>query len=296
LIAAIGCACTSNTSWAQEEHELAKQLANPIASLISVPFQNNWDTHIGPARDGDRYYVNFQPVIPVSLDKDWNLISRTIVPLISQRNVLPGSGTQTGVGDITQSFFFSPKAPGPGGIIWGVGPALFIPGDGDPLLSSQKWGAGPTGVALIQNGGWTLGVLANQNWSYAGDSNRPDVNQTFVQPFVSYTTKDAWTFTVDTESTFDWVNHQWSVPINFEIAKPRQIWHSARPIPSGPPLLGRQPRHGGARPGRTVQCHLPVPHWEVKLITTEDCDNRAPQWRTLMGRYQYICAALAVVT
>jgi len=65
--------------------------------------------------------VNFQPVIPVSLDKDWNLISRTIVPLISQRNVLPRSGTQTGVGDITQSFFFSPKAPGPGGIIWGVG-------------------------------------------------------------------------------------------------------------------------------------------------------------------------------
>ena len=78
-------------------------------------------------------------------------------------------------------------------------------------------GAGPTGVALIQNRGWTVGVLANQNWSYAGDSNRPDVNQTFVQPFVSYTTKDAWTFTVDTESTFDWVNHQWSVPINVEM-------------------------------------------------------------------------------
>ena len=241
LVLTIGGACASNPTWAQEEHDLAKQLANPIASLISLPFQSNWDTHIGPARDGDRYYLNFQPVIPVSLDKDWNLISRTIVPLISQRNVLPGSGTQTGVGDITQSFFFSPKAPGPGGLIWGVGPALFIPSDADPLLSSGKWGAGPTGVALIQDGGWTIGILANQNWSYAGEGNRPDVNQTFLQPFITYTTKDAWTFTVDTESTFDWVNKQWSVPINFEIAKLVKFGTQPVQFEGRPALLGGQP-------------------------------------------------------
>jgi hypothetical protein len=121
--------------------------------------------------------------------------------------------------DTTQSFFFSPKAPGPGGIVWGVGPALLLPTGTDRLLGTGKWGTGPTAVVLTQQSGWTIGILANHIWSYAGDSDRADVNSTFLQPFIAYTTKDAWTYTLNTESTYDWVANQWSVPVNFLVTK-----------------------------------------------------------------------------
>ncbi|WP_232823531.1 transporter [Dyella sp. C9] len=199
--------------------DLAKQLSNPVASLISVPFQFNYDQNIGPQRDGDKYLLNFQPVIPVSISADWNMISRTIVPVESQHEIYPGAGSQTGLGDITQSLFFSPKAPTAGGWIWGVGPAFLLPSATDRLLGSGKWGAGPTFVVLRQDGPWTYGVLANHIWSVGGQSNRQAVSSTFVQPFFSYNTADAWTFTLQTESTYNWKQTQWSVPINMVAAK-----------------------------------------------------------------------------
>jgi hypothetical protein len=215
------CVLAPGASEAQEKSasDLAQQLSNPVASLISVPFQFNYDWRIGPARDGEKFYLNFQPVVPIALDKDWNLISRTILPVISQREIFPGADDQSGLGDTTQSFFLSPKAPGPSGIIWGVGPALLLPTATDRLLGTGKWGAGPTAVVLTQQSGWTIGILANHIWSYAGDSDRADVNSTFLQPFIAYTTKDAWTYTLNTESTYDWVADQWSVPVNFLVTK-----------------------------------------------------------------------------
>jgi len=214
--AALGCAAPAHA--ADDEAELAKKLSNPIASLISVPLQFNYDSGYG-SDDGHKAYVNVQPVIPFSLNDDWNVISRTIVPIVWQNDLAGPSGYQSGLGDTTQSLFFSPKNPTADGIIWGVGPAFLLPTGTDKMLTSGKWGAGPTAVVLKQSNGWTVGALANHIWSFAGDSDRADVNSTYIQPFVSYTTHDAWSFTLNTESTYNWEAETWSVPINFTVSK-----------------------------------------------------------------------------
>lgn len=197
-------------------HELAKKLSNPVASLISVPLQSNIDFGLGTG-SGWRYTLNVQPVIPIKLSNDWNLISRTILPIIHQGNVTGPNTSQSGLGDITQSLFFSPNKTEP--FVWAVGPVFLIPTGTDEALGTQKWGVGPTALALKQSHGWTYGILANHIWSVAGKANRSDVNSTFLQPFLAYNTKDAWTYSINTESTYDWVNNSWSVPINPLISK-----------------------------------------------------------------------------
>lgn len=200
------------------DNDLAKQLSNPVASLISVPFQFNYDHGYGP-EDGSRVMLNIQPVVPISINDDWNLISRTIIPVIWQEDIAGSSGVQSGLGDITQSLFFSPKQPTEGGVIWGAGPVFLLPTATDDLLGTGKLGLGPTAVALKQSDGWTYGALANHIWSVAGEGDRPDVSSTFIQPFINYTTSDAWTFALNTESSYDWKNDQWAVPINFQVSK-----------------------------------------------------------------------------
>jgi hypothetical protein len=213
-----GAVAESSASAAGKEDQaadLAKRLNNPISDLISVPFQSNWDFNIGLA-DGTRYTLNVQPVVPISISKDWNLIIRTILPVISQTDVFGNSGTQSGLGNTTQSFFLSPKEPW-NGVVWGLGPVGYYPTNTDSLLGPDKWGLGPTFVALVQPGQWTIGVLANQIWSVGGSHNDQNISSTFLQPFIVYTLKSHTSFSLNTESTYDWQNSQWTVPINLAV-------------------------------------------------------------------------------
>jgi hypothetical protein len=156
------------------------------------------------------------------LSADWLVISRTILPVIYENDIAPGAGSQFGLGDTVQSLFLSPK-PVPigngGSFIYGAGPVALLPTGTDSLLSAKKWGAGPTAVGLVQIGPWTTGALANHIWSFAGDDDRPDVNATFLQPFVSYTTPTAYTFSAQMEATYNWQGEEWSVPLSVIVSK-----------------------------------------------------------------------------
>lgn len=177
-------------SGAQSTEELAKETQNPVANLISVPFQNNFDFNSG-AKDATVWNLNVQPVIPIPLGKSWNLITRTIIPIINQPPLFAVPETDAfGLGDINPTFFLSPAAKKEG-FLWGVGPTMTLPTASDSLLGNGQFALGPAAVGLYMGGPWVIGALANQQWSVAGwtDTN---VNALLIQPFVNYNIEDGW--------------------------------------------------------------------------------------------------------
>ena len=198
----------------EDVHALAKMAQNPIADMISLPFQNNLYFN-AVSKDATIYTLNIQPVIPFKLNEEWNLITRTIIPIINQPSLFPGMDSAAGLGDINLSFFFSPAKPGEW--IWGVGPTFTIPTATDDLLGSDRWSAGPAVVLLKIRGPWVYGALANNQWSFAGPGHDGSkVNAFLVQPFANYNLSKGWYICSSPIITADWEadsGQKWTVPL-----------------------------------------------------------------------------------
>ena len=213
----------STLKTASSNEEIAKKLANPVSAMITLPFQLNYERGFygTSGQKSNRWTLNIQPVVPFELNDEWKIVSRTILPVIRMDNIPVGNGITGGVGDIVQSVFLSPKKPTENGWIWGAGAVMMIPSDSD--VSSKKWGLGPTAVALRQKDAWTYGALVNHIWSVGGsDSVVKKVNNTFVQPFVTYTTSAGLSISAMSETTYNWEatsENRWTVPLFFSLGQ-----------------------------------------------------------------------------
>ncbi len=224
--------------------DLAKKLANPIASLISVPFQNNTDVGIGEF-NGSRNTLNFQPVVPISLSPKLNMITRMVLPIISQQDISAPGVAESGLSDATVSALFSP-AVAKNGLTWGVGPILLVPTGTDNLLGTEKLGIGPTAIVLKQANGWTYGALVNQIWSIAGNDDRSDVNQMFIQPFFVYNWKSGAGVGGNFEITQNWEGNTTAVFFNPTISGITKLGTQMVQLAIGPRIPISMP--AGSRP------------------------------------------------
>jgi len=232
-IAALGMAILFSQVALAEDKDLAKQLANPIADLINVVIEADYDHDIGDD-NGSQWSTNLEPTIPFSISENWNVISRTSLPIITQDDISSDGTEESGIGDIFQHLFISPKKPMTShGLIWGAGPVLLLNTASNDALGANKWGAGPGAAALIQEGPWTIGILTSHIWSFAGNNSSSGVSETFMEPYIAYVTTSETTFTVSTESTYDWKAERWSVPIHFKVEQLLKVGHQMIQVGGG---------------------------------------------------------------
>lgn len=237
---------------ALDESDLAKQSQNPVADLISIPFQNNMNFGLEP-NHRTQNVLNIQPVIPLELTDDWNLITRTIMPVIKQPDLRTTSDDTWGIGDINTTLFFSPAKSE--GFICGLGPILQFPTGTDEVLRTRKWAAGPAGVGLLMKGPWVVGLLANNIWSYAGNTDRKDVSQFLTQYFINYNLPNAWYLTAAPIITANWEaegkGNKWTVPVGGGFGKVFRI--------------GKLPFNGSVAAFANVVRPDGAPDWTLRL-------------------------------
>ncbi|MFT3762303.1 MAG: hypothetical protein QM761_06750 [Pseudoxanthomonas sp.] len=212
---------------AQDAGELAKQAQNPVAHMISVPFQNNFNFGVGP-KDDLQYVLNIQPVVPFKVNENWNLVTRTIIPLVYQPELAPGIGETGGLGDIQASFFFSPaKAKS---VIWGAGPVVVVNSASQDILGTGKTSLGLSAVALTMKGHWVIGGLISNVVSVSGDDDRSDINQLTLQPFVNYNLPRGWYLVTSPLITANWKadsGQRWTIPVGGGIGRVIRAGHQA---------------------------------------------------------------------
>jgi len=238
--------------------ELAKKLSNPVASLISVPFQNNTDVGIGDDHEGYKNTLNFQPVIPITLSKNLNLITRYIFPIVSQKNITGTETNQAGLGDATISAFFSPSEA-KNGFMWGAGPVFLVPTATNEFLGTKKFSIGPTALALLQTHGVTVGALVSQLWSVAGAEDRNDINQLYVQPFFNYSWKSGAGLGISAEITQNWEANSTTAYIIPNISGITKLGNQIISLLIGPRIQVASPNGNGADFGVRAQLVLVFP-------------------------------------
>lgn len=222
--------------------ELIQQLANPLAALVSVPILSTFDFHVGPEREGFRHTFSAQPTVPLALGDNWNVLSRTVVPFVYQEDIAPGSGSQSGLGDVVETVYLASVEPSRRGYLWSLGATARFPTGTDDLLTQDQWQWGPSLAAVKLQDDFVFGLIATQLWDVEGSENPKDTSVTLLEPFLDYTTSDLWTLSLHVPAAYDWEADTWTVPILLSVKKlvtfqklPVNLTFGVRYLVEGPP-------------------------------------------------------------